>query len=200
MAFGTGQRNLFGHCYMSYPFFPDDVAFAQRFLARAGFYRAAIDGDWGPKTDHAYDAFVRETARIAAELGTFDARSERHIATLLPEAQKAARLFLKKAIGGGHDVRILSGTRSYAEQATLFRKGRWGNPGPRVTNARPGQSLHHHGVAWDIGVFKNGQYQTAQAPYVAVAKYHDPATTEWGGSWKSFKDTPHYQLRQYVKL
>ena len=31
---------------MSRPFFPDDVSFAQRFLARAGFYRAAIDGDW----------------------------------------------------------------------------------------------------------------------------------------------------------
>ncbi|MBE2186406.1 MAG: M15 family metallopeptidase [Rhodothermales bacterium] len=130
----------------------------------------------------------------------FDARSERNLATLLPEAQKAARRFLTKAIAAGHDVRILSGTRSYAEQAALFRKGRWGNPGPRVTNARPGQSLHNHGVAWDVGVFKNGQYQTAQAPYVAVAKYHDPETTEWGGSWKTFKDTPHYQLRHYVKL
>ena len=107
----------------SRPFFSDDVTFAQRFLARAGFYQAAIDGDWGPKTDKAYDAFVRESQRIAHELGTFDARSERYLATLLPEAQKAARRFLTKAIAVGHNpegegeanVRILSGTRSHAE-------------------------------------------------------------------------------------
>jgi len=108
---------------MSRPFFSDDVAFAQRFLVPAGFYPAAIDGDWGPKTDKAYDAFVRESQRLAQDLGSFDARSERYIATLLPEAQKAARRFLTKDIAAGHNpegegeanVRILSGTRSHAE-------------------------------------------------------------------------------------
>ncbi|MCA0269898.1 MAG: hypothetical protein LCH53_11895 [Bacteroidetes bacterium] len=49
---------------MSRPFFPDDVAFAQRFLARAGFYRAAIDGDW-----RAPDCPVPDGAGLEAQRG-----------------------------------------------------------------------------------------------------------------------------------
>ncbi|MEO8506247.1 MAG: hypothetical protein ABI593_01300 [Betaproteobacteria bacterium] len=38
-------------------------------------------------------------------------------------------------------------------QDAPYRQGRLGNPGPRVTNARDGQSNHNFGIAWDIGIF-----------------------------------------------
>src|SRR4051794_29191519 len=92
---------------------------------------------------------------------TFDSRTEQHIARLLPKAQEAARLFMSVAIQAmnshGVEMRVISGTRTYAEQDAHFAKGRT-QPGPRVTNARGGYSNHNFGVAWDIGLFKGTDY------------------------------------------
>ena len=87
-----------------------------------------------------------------------------------------------------------SGTRTYAEQNTLFRQGRFGNKGPRVTNARGGQSNHNYGIAWDIGLFENGKYLTDSPLYKKAAELGRADGLEWGGDWTSFKDQPHYQL------
>ena len=122
---------------MSTRLFKDDVLFQQRLLKSAGFYRARLDGIWGPKTDAGYDAFLEESASVAEQLGSFDSRSETHIGALQIPAQRACRRFLTAVHAEAMDVRIISGTRSYEEQNRLFRQGRYGNPGPRITNARP---------------------------------------------------------------
>ena len=67
----------------------------------------------------------------------------------------------------------------------------------KVTNARGGQSNHNFGIAWDIGLFEDGEYVLQDAKYKALAEavLPDLEGLEWGGHWKSFKDFPHYQLK-----
>ena len=183
---------------MSKPISRDDALFRQRFLSCCGLYKVAIDGDWGPRTDAAEARFFEDTARIAEREGRFDPRSEAQIATLRLDAQSAARRSLsaiRAALGPDLEARIISATRSYAEQDRLFRQGRFGNPGPRVTNARGGGSWHNFGLAWDIGLFERGRYIADDvAPYRRAGPAGRIAGVEWGGDWKSFPDAPHYQF------
>jgi peptidoglycan LD-endopeptidase CwlK len=179
---------------MSDRLFGDDVIFQQRFLKSAQLYTGGIDGIWGPLTDAAYDAFFAQADQIAAELGRFDPRTERNLASLQLPTQRAARRFMGAVLARDIDARVISGTRSYDEQNALFRRGRFGDPGPRVTNARGGQSRHNFGIAWDIGIFEGGAYVTAAAPYDRAAEVGLLEGIEWGGNWTSFPDRPHYQL------
>lgn len=185
---------------MSDRLFEDDVVFLQRLLKSAGLYTDTIDGIWGPNTDAAVNAFETRSAQIAANLGTFDSRTERNIQTLHLRAQEAARAFMRAALAAlaaGITARIISGTRTYAEQNALFRIGRFGNPGPIVTKSRGGQSNHNFGIAWDIGIFQNGAYLPDSPLYTTAAQAGLAAGIiglEWGGNWTDFVDRPHYQL------
>jgi peptidoglycan L-alanyl-D-glutamate endopeptidase CwlK len=118
---------------------------------------------------------------------------------LQPEAQKLARLSLTVIRESGIDARMISGTRTYAEQNKLYAQGRFGNPGPKVTNARGGQSNHNFGIAWDIGIFgANGNYLPDSPLYKTAggrALNANIAALEWGGNWTTFVDLPHYQHR-----
>lgn len=186
---------------MSEPLFKDDILFTQRILTVSGFYKGLRNGVWNAQCDAAELAFDAKAKSIAAADGTFDPRSETAIATLLPAAQQKCREFMTAAAGWTSGaVKVLSGTRTYAEQNALYAKGRT-KPGPKVTNARGGQSNHNFGIAWDIGIFVNGKYYTGDTA-VQDKAYIDFATyimakvkgLSWGGNWKSFKDKPHYQL------
>ena len=116
---------------MSEHLFADDVLFLQRFLKSGGLYAGKLDGIWGPLTDAGHEAFLAQSDDIAAELGEFDGRSERLIASLHLPAQRSARGLLARVRAAGIDARLVSGTRSYGEQNMLFRRGRFGNPRPR---------------------------------------------------------------------
>jgi len=185
---------------MSAVFFADDIEFAQRLLKSAACYAGPVTGAWDSATDAAETTFLQRCDAIAAQSGMFDARSERCLRTLHPRAQEAARRFLARARAGGADVRIISGTRSYQEQNTLYRRGRYGTPGPKVTNARGGQSNHNFGIAWDVGVFVNGAYSQDETLYDTVAAGASAPEIEWGGNWATFKDRPHYQLALPLSL
>ena len=176
---------------MSRQLFKEDVLFYQRLLRVNNFYTETLDGIWGPNTDKADADFVAASASIASQLGSFDKRSESNISTLIPKAQVEARKFLQLCISLGKNVRIISGTRTYAEQNMLYAQGRFGNPPPIVTNAKGGQSNHNFGIAWDIGLFGNdGSYNKNDADYISLAHQILPSinTLEWGGNWHSFKD------------
>lgn len=169
----------------------------QRLLRAAGLYRGAIDGILG-KLSQAAEARWREQAEQARkDYGTFDARSEGNISTLMPEAQRAARRWLlaatKKAAALGVEVRIIDGTRTYGEQDALFKKR------PRVTKAKGGSSWHNFGLAWDFGVFQGKDY-IGESPHYstlgAIARSIEGLT--WGGDWTSFVDRPHIQLNKYA--
>jgi peptidoglycan L-alanyl-D-glutamate endopeptidase CwlK len=181
---------------MSQGFFKEDVLFTQRLLKGSGFYQGKLDGVWGPKTDAAVALFEERFRTLRSTLGEFDLRTEGNLQTLHPKAQEAARRLLARVRGAGVDARILSGTRTYAQQNELFRIGRFGDTRRKVTNARGGQSNHNFGIAWDIGLFAGGKYLQELKPYDRAAGLGLVAGDglEWGGSWKSLKDRPHYQL------
>ena len=85
--------------------------------------------------------------------------------------------------------------RSIAEQDSLFKQR------PKVTNAKGGQSIHNYGLAFDIVLLydKDGNetFETAsweQNKYwMQVVNYFKSKGWEHGGSWKNFKDEPHFQ-------
>ncbi len=165
------------------------------FKSRRLLYRC-FRWQMGPSTNKADADFTTQSASIAEQLGRFDARSESNLVTLLPVAQKQARLFLLQCQSTGFDVRIVSGTRTYAEQEVLYAQGRTA-PGLIVTHASGGQSNHNFGIAWDIGLFiADGSYNQNDADYITVAQQVLPAMNniEWGGNWHSIVDNPHYQL------
>ena len=128
---------------------------------------------------------------------TFDERTERNISSLHPAVQPRAREFMRLALDlaakHGVIVRIISGLRSYAEQDALYAKGRTAQ-GPKVTNARAGFSNHNFGTAWDIGLFKGKTYLAASPIYREIGIAARSLGLTWGGDFKSFPDTPHYEV------
>jgi peptidoglycan L-alanyl-D-glutamate endopeptidase CwlK len=174
----------------------EDTLFTQRLLKSQGLYTGRLDGSWGPKTDAAVTAADARANQLAAQLGTFDARSETNIRTLNLKAQETARVFLGAFLNvTDYTVRIISGTRTYAEQNLLYAQGRT-RPGDKVTNARGGASNHNFAIAWDIGIFLKGKYLSDGKQYKQAAAIALAATTglEWGGNWTTIIDRPHYQL------
>ena len=186
---------------MSSRIFPDDILFFQRLLKAEGFYGGELDGLWGPITERAVTLFEERAETIRANIGSFDQRSERNIATLALHAQSLAREFLGRALATGLRVKIISGTRTYEEQNALYRQERYGNPGPIVTCVRGGRSNHNFGIAWDIGIFTvDGGYLTDGSEYDEVAEHGIADGIEWGGHWRNFVDKPHYQVKMGVDL
>jgi peptidoglycan LD-endopeptidase CwlK len=185
---------------MSYQILKADVLFYQRLLKANGFYQGNLNGIWDAATDAADDAFLQESEKIKNIHGAFDVRSEANIITLAPKVQVLARKFLGIMKNNLLDVRIISGTRTYAEQDALYRKGRGNSKEKKVTNARGGQSNHNFGLAWDIGLFEAGKYITDNKKYKLLAPLvlNNLPDLEWGGSWISFPDTPHYQHKTQV--
>jgi peptidoglycan L-alanyl-D-glutamate endopeptidase CwlK len=134
-----------------------------------------------------------------------DERSAKFIATLSPEVRDAFIAFIVDAkelvAQNGLDYKVICGTRTFEEQAALYAKGRTA-PGPKVTNAKPGSSMHNFGLAVDCGVFKGKVYMDGSTP--ADAKLadlmHKHASTlcakhklRWGGNFKSLYDAPHFE-------
>ena len=181
---------------MSAKLFASDIRFFQRILAVAGFYKGPLDGKLTSKVKEAQDEFIKDYEATKAKMGSFDDRTEMNIRTLIPAAQVKAREFMSIA-AKGHPLtcRIISGTRTFAEQDVLFKQK------PKVTNARGGQSNHNFGIAWDVGIFDTGKFLTGATKKEDKA-YSDLGALitketkgiEWGGNWKTFVDKPHYQL------
>ena len=154
-----------------------------------------VDGNPGPQTWSAiYRSVVGEPPAAMNTTTLADERSERNIATLLPQVQPLARALIESAAAIGIAIKVISGTRSYDEQNALYEQGR-SKPGRIVTNARGGYSNHNFGIAFDIGVFEGGRYIPESPAYKAVGALGIKLGLEWGGNWKSIQDEPHFQLR-----
>ena len=153
------------------------------------------DGKAGPLTWTAlYERIVDNAPPAEADSGALDERSARTIATLQPEVRPFATALVERAAAQGIVIKVISGTRSYAEQDALFAQGRTA-PGKIITNARGGQSNHNFGIAFDIGVFDGRRYLDHSPLYKAVGAIGLGLGLEWGGNWTSFVDEPHFQLR-----
>ena len=154
-----------------------------------------VDGNPGPQTwNSIYRSLVGEPPVPSAPATLADERSERTIATLLPQVQPLARALIESAAAIGIAIKIISGTRTFAEQDALYEQGRT-KAGRIVTNARGGYSNHNFGIAFDIGVFEGGRYLDESPAYKAVGALGIKLGLEWGGNWKTIQDEPHFQLR-----
>ena len=91
----------------------------------------------------------------------------------------------------GIAILVTQGLRTIAEQNALYARGRTA-PGPIVTNARGGQSLHNYSCAFDI-CFLINKKASYSGPWDKVGAIGEKIGLEWGGRWKGFVDKPHFQ-------
>lgn len=121
--------------------------------------------------------------------------NKRALAKLEPFVTAAEQAMEKHGVR----VEVISGLRSWAAQAALFAQGRT-KPGRIVTKARPGSSWHNYGLAIDLGLFSNGVYldevdpKRADRLYQEIGAIASKHSVEWAGNWKSFTETPHFQV------
>lgn len=163
---------------------PNDEAALQRLMSHARLNSDA----WEPTPASA------NPATPTTDSGNrVDDRSEKVIATLLPPLHGPARQLVRKAAEAGIQIKLISGTRTYAEQQALYDQGRT-KPGKIVTNAKPGSSWHNHGAAFDIGIFRDGQYVPESPAYRTVGQIGKKLGFEWGGDFSSIVDEPHFQM------
>ncbi|MGB7802068.1 M15 family metallopeptidase [Buttiauxella sp.] len=158
-----------------------------------------IDGKPGPQTWTAIYQYilknkVKPSLSADIKLDEVDTRSEENIELLLPEVKNYARALVHKANEVGITIKVISGLRTYAEQDALYAQGRT-KSGEIVTNAKGGYSNHNFAIAFDIGVFEGNKYLAESAKYKAVGAMGIDLGLEWGGSWKTIIDQPHFQLR-----
>lgn len=86
--------------------------------------------------------------------------------------------------------------RSGEEQDKLY------NSTPKVTNAKAGQSPHNYNpsFAFDIGfigVNKKMDWSIKNFNNFASCIAMVSDVVDWGGGWKSFKDAPHFELKNW---
>lgn len=127
----------------------------------------------------------------------------RDVTQLHPILQEKFKLLQKKCAQKGITIRATECLRTAKEQDALYAKGRT-SPGAKVTNARgkDAKSMHQWGVAVDIvidmDVDKDGDVDIRDLYNVkllnVVGKIGESIGLEWGGSWKSIVDKPHFQL------
>lgn len=117
--------------------------------------------------------------------------------------QKIAQLIAECA-KQGIKIKISECVRTVAEQDALYAKGRTA-PGSIVTNCKGSnyRSMHQWGVAFDFfldmdvdgdGKTSDDAYNNSTKLFNKVGAIGQKLGLEWGGSWKSIVDTPHFQL------
>lgn len=119
------------------------------------------------------------------------------------EHARAAFIEANAALTGRAQLIITSTARDFNEQQKLYDQGRT-TPGQKVTNAKPGQSIHNYYLAldgallidgkkldWDFKKDWDGDKQSDWMEVVLIFKKHG---FKWGGDWVSFKDLPHFEM------
>lgn len=121
--------------------------------------------------------------------------SARSLAVLHPIFRPKAEAFLKAANTAGLDVLVYCTLRTMQEQADLYAQGRT-KPGRIITNARPGQSAHNFGLAFDGAPLIGGKidWDPENPVWDLYGKVATDSGLEWAGNWVSFKEYPHIQL------
>jgi hypothetical protein len=135
--------------------------------------------------------------QVVQEAGTINKVSQEKIATLEPQVQQRAVKFMtlaeKWAAENGYEVRVTEGYRTPERQEELYAQGRTA-PGPRVTNARAGQSHHQSKKAFDVVITKNGKEVDKKEVWAQLGALGKAAGLAWGGDFKSIYDPNHFEF------
>lgn len=185
-----------------------NVKAVQRLLNARDYSVGHVDGWYGASTTHAVRRFqqaqglhVTGIVNPRTRQKLFNPNNRDHferrptslnIDSLHPGVAAMARRFLQLAHQHHIDARITTAFRSWDEQDRLYAKGRT-TPGHTVTNAQGGNSYHNWGLAFDAAPFENGKISNDVAKYKQLGKIGEQVGLEWGGTFKSITDYPHYQ-------
>ena len=121
-------------------------------------------------------------------------RSKKNLEGVHPDLRKVVERALEIT---EVDFAVIEGLRTEKEQRELVAKG-----ASRTMNSR-----HLTGHAVDLAAWVNGSVSWYWHHYEKIAEAMKVAAEEmgvaleWGGSWSSFKDGPHFQLpwKEYPK-
>ena len=119
--------------------------------------------------------------------------NSRKIEDLHPHVAELCREFLSRCEAEGIEVIVTSTFRDHESQNALYAQGRTA-PGAKVTNAKGGQSFHNWHVAFDVVPVVNGKaVWNDESLWRKLGQIGQEVGLEWGGSWRSFQDKPHFQ-------
>ncbi|MBP3951118.1 M15 family metallopeptidase [Bacillus suaedae] len=127
-------------------------------------------------------------------LNTLIERSQRHLANVHSYIAERGLEIVRRCHKEGIYVQITHGLRTISEQNALYAKGRTAT-GSIVTNAKGGYSYHNFGLAIDFVVLNSdgSANWTVDNRWRRMGAIGEALGLEWGGSWTSFKDYPHFQ-------
>lgn len=121
-----------------------------------------------------------------------DGFSDKRIKLLHPKVRLHFQNFIEEAESNlDITLRIAQGLRTMEEQNALYEQGRT-RPGQIVTKAKAGRSFHNYGLAVDLVRMKGTQvdWEYDMSKLLPFAQKYG---IDWGGSWKKFKDYPHFE-------
>ncbi len=112
---------------------------------------------------------------------------------LKPKIGELAEKLIAECKKSGYKVTITQTLRTIEEQDALYTQGRT-KPGNIVTKAKGGYSFHNFGVAFDICPIVDGKAAwNDNALFRKIGEIGMNIGLEWGGTWTSFPDLPHFQ-------
>ena len=123
--------------------------------------------------------------------------NSRKLEDLRPVVAAKAAAFLDRCKAEDIDVLVTSTYRDNESQDALYAQGRT-KPGPKVTNAKAGQSWHNWRVAFDVVPLRNGKPVWGTTGddlklWQRVGAIGLECGLEWAGNWKTFREFPHFQ-------
>ena len=125
-------------------------------------------------------------------------KSSRNLSDLQPAVADKCQKHIDACIAAGIDLLVTCTLRDWDEQARLYRQGRTA-PGGIVTNAKPGDSAHNYGLAYDVVPMRNSKpvwgtiADMDKALWTRVGEIGESVGLEWAGRWVSFKEFAHFQ-------
>ncbi|UZO79741.1 M15 family metallopeptidase [Aquimarina sp. ERC-38] len=133
---------------------------------------------------------------------TWDYHSNRRIQTLHPAIRQYVVNFINHMEENFNiTLRVTSALRTWEEQEKLYLQDKDGidNNGnglidereEDVTNAKPGESYHNYGLAFDVVEIKNGKPLWKNPNWGLIGKEGKKFLFTWGGDWKR-ADRPHF--------
>jgi peptidoglycan L-alanyl-D-glutamate endopeptidase CwlK len=125
--------------------------------------------------------------------------NSRDINQLHPVVAAKAGAFVAACKAAGIAVLIYSTYRDHESQDAIYAQGRT-EPGPKVTNAKGGQSYHQYRCAFDFVPTINSVAQwNDRKAYAKCGAIAEALGFEWGGRWTS-PDMPHCQFTGGLSL
>ena len=117
------------------------------------------------------------------------------IEQLMPSLKVKAYQLIQQLSLQGIDVEVSQGLRTWAEQESLYAQGRTA-PGKIVTNARPEQSWHTFGCAFDIDIVDGASidWSGTSPAWISAIQCGSGLGLTAGAEFRTFPDKPHFQL------